>query len=390
MFGVTEKGFKRKTYDDILQELLKASRERFGENVNTSERSILGMFLRIIAWVLSLVWQLAEKVYFSGYVKYAEGVNLDRLLANTGVFRLGQQYARGEITIYGDDGVNIPPAFIVENGRGIRYETIEGGPVVDGSVTLKVRSLEKGSNTNSDALEVIDIVTPINGIDKVENKKPIAGGRDRETDREFKDRYEKSLSSAGAGTPSSIISAVLALENVSGARLIENDTEFVDDAGRPPHSFEVIVAGGDKEEIAQAILDKKPAGIQTVGEEVLLLQDITGDNRTIKFNYAEEVLVDVELTLQVDNDFNMQLESVIKDTIIKYIGGTLSSGDYVVGTGIGEDVIATQVIRDLWSMEGIVDMQVKMAISGDELKTGNLEIGDYQSSSVNKVVIKYV
>ena len=45
--------------------------------------------------------------------------------------------------------------------------------------------------------------------------------------------------------------------NVESATGYENDTDDTDKEGRPPHSVEIIVDGGDETSIASIILDKK-------------------------------------------------------------------------------------------------------------------------------------
>ena len=72
-------GFKRKTYNDLQQEMDQRARELFGDDINTSERSPIGILIRLFAWFLGKSWELAEKVYNSGFVTKAEGVQLDNL-----------------------------------------------------------------------------------------------------------------------------------------------------------------------------------------------------------------------------------------------------------------------------------------------------------------------
>ncbi|EGY0055736.1 hypothetical protein JHL82_002889, partial [Listeria monocytogenes] len=61
-----ENGFKRKTFDELLTDMEIKATELYGEDVNLSAHSALGVFLRIIAWFLALSNELAERVYNSG------------------------------------------------------------------------------------------------------------------------------------------------------------------------------------------------------------------------------------------------------------------------------------------------------------------------------------
>jgi len=71
---LNENGFQRKTYSDIVDEMEDKAKEQFGEDVNTSSRTPLGIIFRIIAWFLAGVWDIAERVYNSGFVSKSEGV----------------------------------------------------------------------------------------------------------------------------------------------------------------------------------------------------------------------------------------------------------------------------------------------------------------------------
>ena len=51
--GLSKFGFRRKTYNEILEDMEARAKELFGESVNLSERSPLGMFLQTIAWELT-------------------------------------------------------------------------------------------------------------------------------------------------------------------------------------------------------------------------------------------------------------------------------------------------------------------------------------------------
>ena len=100
-WGLTERGFLRPSYADLLDAFEVKAKELFGSTVNLSVRSPLGIFLRIFAWFAGLTWQLAEDVYNSGFIDTAAGVSLARLGAFIGIRVLAAQKATGSITITG-------------------------------------------------------------------------------------------------------------------------------------------------------------------------------------------------------------------------------------------------------------------------------------------------
>lgn len=348
MFGLTKYGFKRKTYDDILQELFKKSKDTFGEDINLTTRSLYGMFLRVISWVLSGVWQLAEYVYLSSYVRYAEGISLDRIASNIGLTRLGKQYAEGYINIYvSETPLELDRGFIVEGMNNQRYTTLE--PVIieiDGQ-EVYVRSLEKGVNANAEANTIDTIVTPVAEVERVNNLSAIVGGKEEETDDEFRRRYQKSLSAAGSATRASIESALRQLDGVNDVLVKENDTtEYIGEL--PPHFIHCIVAGGYKEQIGSTILKTKAAGIGTKGEiEVNVIDDMGGEHLVFYDKVGnEDVTVYIELT--VNTDYSHSYEEEIKDKVKTYINTV----------GVGETLYASKVMMELKDVIGIDNINV--------------------------------
>ena len=78
-WGVTERGFHRPTYVELLNALEYKARELFGDKANLTVRSPLGIFLRIFAWMLNILFAVMEDVYNSRFVDTAVGVSLYNL-----------------------------------------------------------------------------------------------------------------------------------------------------------------------------------------------------------------------------------------------------------------------------------------------------------------------
>ncbi|HGZ2521479.1 TPA: baseplate J/gp47 family protein, partial [Enterococcus faecalis] len=110
-----ENGFKRKTYDEILYDMSEKAKALFGSDVNVSGHSVLGIIIRIVAWFLSISHELTERVYYSGFISQATGVSLDRLGANSGIYRTPATVAMVELEFSGK------PGYIIN--EGVRFST---------------------------------------------------------------------------------------------------------------------------------------------------------------------------------------------------------------------------------------------------------------------------
>lgn len=274
-FGLTPQGFKRKRYADIVESMEARAKDLFGENINLSPRSPLGLFIKVVAWFIAQTWQLAEKVYFSGFIPSADGVQLDALVVLAGLRRRSAERATGEVEFTGDEGVLVPEGFMVSTEDDVIFETtdlgeLEGDPA---TIILPVRAVEPGSDGNVLAGTITEIVNPTAGIDEVTNPDSTTGGREREEDHELRARYKESVEKPGASTVDSIRATLLQeVEGVIDARVGENNTRetsngAVEVVGAPTsdgdiqltvnfEEHEIAVLGDDsQEDVAQKIID---------------------------------------------------------------------------------------------------------------------------------------
>lgn len=169
-------------------------------------------------------------------------------------------------------------------------------------------------------------------------------GQDRETDEELRERIQDRTAIGGAGTVGAVGEALRRVEDVISVKVFENDTlnDNTGSGGLPPVSVEIVVYGGGDEDIANAIFETTPAterlyaGAHGTSQTFTITSDLLDEDETVEWSEPAKLAVDVTLDLVVDDSYVG--DSVIKDTIAEYIGGTLSDGSSAPGTGIAEDV----------------------------------------------------
>jgi len=179
-------------------------------------------------------------------------------------------------------------------------------------------------------------------------------GSDVETDFAFRLRREQLIRATGAATVEAILSKVLQVTNVDEVFVFENPTETTDPSGVPPHAFEVVIRGPSAidAEVAQAIFDAKPAGIQAYGSTVEVIVDSQGFNHSIGFSRATEVdiYIDIDLTVNTDPaagpiypvDGDAQVEIALA-----------AAGNAL---GIGRDVISEAIKCKAFDVDGVIDI----------------------------------
>jgi uncharacterized phage protein gp47/JayE len=222
------------------------------------------------------------------------------------------------------------------------------------------------------------IVDPVSGISSVTNPDPTSKGRDKETDEELRFRVKTTSSAIGAGTMDAILARVRSAKYVPGivgATIIENDTSGIVN-GLNPHAFKITAYGGEDNDIAQAIWDTKPAGIESSGNIVGVAVDIDDASHNIHFD--RPVKVDISANVTVTTDGSDVSGNDIRDAVVSYINNL----------NIGSDVIYNSIIAAVMSIAGVTDATtVELAQDGSAFDTGNIEIdaGEIARTTINDV-----
>lgn len=204
-----------------------------------------------------------------------------------------------------------------------------------------------------------------------------SGGLDQESDAQLRQRYFDSLARTGRSTVESIRAAVLGVDGVRIASVEENTSDSTDGQGRPPKSVEVTVLGGDDQDIASTLFENRPAGIEDHGDETVTIFDNQDIERSVNFTRPTQVDIDVNVTIDVTEDFPADGQQQIEDNIIEYIGGTNNDNVLKTGLEIGGDVIHREVVRAVMEVDQINDAStIEMRRDSDAFAESNISISD--------------
>ena len=261
---------------------------------------------------------------------------------------------------------------------GITEETLSvGAGLTINSISriVLVEAVDVGPNT-AEADTITVQVTPLSGITAITNPSPATVGRFEETDTEFRQRRYESVQIIGAGTAEAIRAKLRQLSTVTTASVIENTSDSTDVDGRPPHSFECIVAGGTDAEIAATIWETKPAGIQTYGSVPVVIYDSEGDPHTMNFSRPTSVYIHVQIVYTVNSEetFPATGEAGIAAAVLAY-GTPLQ---------IGQDIITQRFMGPIYTaVPGISTLDIQLATSPDGITPGafsaaNVVLGRYE------------
>lgn len=383
-WGLTDAGFRRPTYAELLDAIEHKARELFGSKANLTVRSPLGIFLRIFAWMLNLLFSTLEDVYNSRFIDTAVGTSLYNLGRAIGLRLLGAQKAVGYLTFRGENGVEVPEGFLAETIAGMQYVTLQSGVIKDGTVTLPAASALPGPDGNTEGGTITVITNPKTGIETVTNSVRFEGGRNTENDPEFRARYYQSVDFAGGVNLDAIIAEIYeSVEAVVAVTGEENDTDVENENGLPPHSFEIVAYGGLDEEIAAAIYRRKAAGIQTFGNTKVATVTASGGTTDVCFSRPAPVKVWIKVFNLVTNSY-FPLDGIeqIKQTLVDYIGA-----DTRGGLNIGESVICVALPTEVFRVVGVVDFDLQLSSDGEEYSWDNIKIAARQKATTDESMV---
>lgn len=179
---MNSEGFKRKTYLEILADMQNVARELYGESVNLTERSPLGMWLQATAWEISQSWEEIEESHYNSFSMYANGLNLDDAVSNFGRVRFNGTKATTQIQITGDIGTIVPLGFLCSTNDGIIFKTKQEVTLITTTILVDVESLEIGVDKNVPMGSITKIVNPISGVKSITNPQDATGASDIESD----------------------------------------------------------------------------------------------------------------------------------------------------------------------------------------------------------------
>lgn len=369
-------GFHRPTYSELLAEQESRAKQLFGDDIDTSELTALGKYIRLNVYDYAKIYELAELIYYARFPNYATGQSLDRLCPFAGISRNPATAARHIVEFYGTAERTIEAGELVGTESGVTFYTTEEVVMGDdgfgnGTAQVVVECTELGTVGNVAVGTIDRMVNPNAFVQSVTHISLDTFAKDTETDKALRERFGQTIQGAGAGTYEALYGALTRIPNVDGVVIIENEThEEVD--GRPPHSFQVYIVAPENldQEIAETIFAKKPVGIKCLGEVEIDVLDKGGFPHTMRFSRAVEKSIGMRITVRVSATFPENGVDLIIDNIANFINGFKN----------GEDVIQTSLYSCVHAIEGVKETPV--------LVIGEVD-GDYSYENVVCSLVEY-
>jgi hypothetical protein len=411
-FGLTPQGLVVMALTDIRDDLNQRLWQRIATTLDLSDGSLEGQIAGIVAEAISKCWNLLQALDSSLDPDKAVDALLDAICILTGTTRRDASTSEVTIQVTGDPTTlvsagfqaRVPPngtPFVsaidqtlvaapswaattsysvgnrVEHGSRV-YHCVDagdsassGGPVgvdpiaveVDGTVSWRflgngtaaidvvVDATVTGA-TVANAGTLTEIVTPVGGVNGVNNLLDAAVGKPLMNNAELRVLRELELAQPGTGPADAIRAALLQVgantsNPVTAATVFMNVDDITSTDGIPPHSVECLVRGGDDQAIRDCLRTNVAGGIRTWGTTVGTSTDSQGTAQTMRFTRPTLIPIYARISVDVDAEsYPLDGDQQIKDDVALWGQGQPT----------GKDAVASAIGARSFDIAGVEDV----------------------------------
>lgn len=402
MAGVTDQGFVAATDDEIKSGLEGGFQTAIGPAVNVATESRNGQQIAAFTDQLSPAWQLGQALFNT--LAFPDGVLLDFMSALTGTKRLSATPSTVALTLTGSPTTVVPSGKVAAvNGTTAQFETTQDATIAaagswsantayalatrvtaNGNIYLSTTpgvSAASGTGPSGTGGAIPDgtlqwvcmgagigfvdvpadctvtgpiqgyagtitiISTPVSGWNGVYNMLDAVPGTNLEGSPQLRVRRAREAAGRASSPLDALRARLLRPLNEGGAGCssalcFENDTDAVVD-GIAPHGTQVLVEGGQDDDVAQCIYRNKVGGTATTGTTSIQVLDSAGNGHTINFSRTTDVDIFLVGTVIIDPlSFPSNGLSQCADAIAA-AGNALGQGRDPYARALGASLFAT-------------------------------------------------
>lgn len=367
--------------DDILSEYQALFKNVFPD-INTDPSTPQGQIITSLTQTdlatISYLENLANAFFLggNGYFLDLWAWNLFRVTRKQGI------PSSALITIQGVAGTEIPEDFLISDNQ-YNYK-ISKSVIIPNTGTIDVLFYcteinEFIANPNT----ITQIVTIVNGVERVNNTNMATPAILKETDGELFQRCVYFGSTARNASFRSIlanVAEVSGVNRIAGAENVTNGPLEVSGVTLTPHSICLVVDGGENENIANAMFNSRATGCDMVGDtEVTILLD----NQKYTYKFYRPTAVPLKAQVKVSATgaiIPSNYESEVKNVLSNFIN------NLDINKNITQPLLANNLIKNTTDLN-ILDVKFGLK-SGDVGYTNiQLKLNEIASIRVDDITV---
>lgn len=388
---LTGKGVIVPDVSTVLSEIEATMKSLFGADLNTAPTSPAGRLIEMFQRSRSFTIYAMAAISNMLNLNTANGFILDDLGALFLIQRQPATYTTTTAVLGGVSGTVIPKGTRFQTTAGDIFETTTDF-TLGSSIPLRVKAQKSGPIPAAPNTLTI-ILDNIYGLETVNNPGSADMGQDLESDGEYRTRIKNSLDINSI----SVLSAIKAnLEAISGVKSTycydnySNQTVDVDAITLPAHSVLAVVQGGDAQQIAQVLYDKKTIGAGylsgttdpniTIETQTIYDPDY-GTPYVVKFARPEQLAFYISITVNRQTYSGTDLLQAIKEAILNWSLGQNREVDAPTIGGIVSPFEISAAVSN--TIPEIAIREVKVGTSASSMGTATIPLDRTQIASVS-------
>ena len=369
--------------DDILAEYQSLFKTIFGDintDPSTPQGQIITSLTQIDLATISYLENLANAFFFGG-----SGDFLDKWAWN--LYRVTRKQGTPSsvlIKITGRPTTDIPSDFTISDGSEnyiIEAPTRidENGEVIAKFNNIAINDFVAKANT------ITQIVTNIDGVERVNNENNATQAIFRETDAEL---FNRCLYFGSTATNSSFrsilanVAQVKGVNRIAGAENVANQNKIINGVELTPHSICVVVDGGEAQEIAEAIQKSRATGCDMVGDIEIPLY-IDKQKYIYRFYRPKTVAIKVKVTISEANSglIRADFEKITKEALANFIN------NLDIAKTITQPLLSNALIKIVGSDFNIDDLQFSKKSESLAYSPINLKLNEIAIISLDDIEV---
>lgn len=381
MGNVTNTGYETESKESIRTSIQNIWKEAFGPNINMDVETPQGQITEIMTDLLYQIEVSRQDDFNARDVYKAVGLQLDIIGREMGAPRKESTPTQLIASLTGQIGYTIPSGTLFNMVNNVNQVfRNESDIIVDSNpkqVTLvAVDGNVYGGIQQGDALQTITYFQQIYNILVTS----VVPGQEAEDDNTYRGRLIE-LKNSGIDDITNLRTKLTAINNVLDARVYQNNSLDTDSYGIPAHSIEIVVLGGDEEDIGEVCLKNIVMGTATYlnsdGGETISVTDSMGFQQQYNITRPTSVTFDVsvEYATKGDQVISNQEEAEMISRVEQYlntrfIGQTIYLSDisYLLLQGIQTkvEIVSLTVKADDVEIQSSYKLDIRQyAVAGD-------------------------
>lgn len=342
-----------KSFTELVSEQVTSIQARSAKLVDFSIGSILRSLAESNAGVTMWIQQLIVKLLVRTRAATCSGEDLDSWMADFGFFRRSAVQATGNVTFS-----RVTPACQAIIPVGTQITTIDGTQTFtviadkpgqpEYTLAAGVKALElpvqaniAGAAGNVRAGTLSIITSTLLYVDQVTNTKPFTGGKDAETDDDFRARFRMWIASLSKATRAAIAFALSNVQNGMSFTLTEN---MARDGTPKPGYFYAIVDDGSGNP-PDELIDRAYRAIDAV----------RGFTITFGVFSPDKIIANVILSF-------ISAEGAEHAKVVELVEHAIK--DYIQGLKLGQLLAYTQLVRVAYAASPLVTNVTSVSLNG--------------------------